>query len=99
MDQYLELDIVKRIEHIVAQYLPGMQQAVCTIHNQHVQCRGEDHVCPSQHFDQKSVKQSPSGSMVITLSKHIADGHLRHPHFARLTLDSEGKVMKLAVSR
>jgi tetratricopeptide (TPR) repeat protein len=90
---------MKRIEHIVAQYLPGMQEAICTIHPQHVQCRGGDHACPSQHFDQKTVKQTASGAMVITLSKHIADGQRRHPHFARLTLDSEGKVMKLAVSR
>ncbi len=90
---------MKRIQHIVAQYLPGMQEAVCTIHNQHVQCRGGDHACPSQHFDQKILRQSPSGAMVITLSKHIADGQRRHPHFARLTLDSQGKVMKLAVSR
>jgi hypothetical protein len=37
--------------------------------------------------------------MVITLSKKIPDGKRQHPHFARLTLDPEGKVMKLAVSR
>jgi hypothetical protein len=90
---------VKRIEHIVSQYLPGMQEAVCTIHNQHIQCQGGDHLCLSQHLDQKSMKQTPSGSVVITLSKHIADGEHRHPHFARLTLDAQGKVMKLAVSR
>ncbi len=90
---------MKRIEHLVAQYLPGMQEAVCSIHNQHIECRGGDHVCLSQQFDQKSIQQSPVGSMVITLSKHIADGQRRHPHFARLTLDSQGKVMKLAVSR
>lgn len=90
---------MKRIQHIVAQYLPGMNEAVCTIHSQHVQCNGGDHACPSQHFEQKAARQSPSGAMVITLSKHIADGHRRHPHFARLTLDSQGKVMKLAVSR
>ena len=90
---------VKRIEHIVSQYLPGMQEAVCTIHNQHIQCQGGDHRCLSQHASQKSMEQSPSGSVVITLSKHIADGEHRHPHFARLTLDAQGKVMKLAVSR
>ena len=90
---------MKRIEHIVAQYLPGMQEAVCTIHNQQIECSGGDHVCPSQHIHPKAVHQSPSGTMVITLSKQIADGKLRHPHFARLTLDPQGKVMKLAVSR
>ena len=89
----------KRIDHIVAQYLPGMQEAVCKIHDQQIECTGGDHVCPSQHLHQKDVHQSPSGTMVITLSKQIADGKRRHPHFARLTLDPQGKVMKLAVSR
>jgi hypothetical protein len=90
---------MKRIEHIVAQYLPGMQEAVCTIHNQHIECSGADHACPSQHVHHKSAQQSPSGAMVITLSKQTADGQRTHPHFARLTLDPQGKVMKLAVSR
>ncbi|TFH36909.1 MAG: hypothetical protein E4G99_03805 [Anaerolineales bacterium] len=90
---------MKRIEHIVAQYLPGMQEATCTIHNQQIECSGADHACPSQHFHQKSAHQSPSGAMVITLSKQTSDGKQRHPHFARLTLDPQGKVMKLAVSR
>jgi tetratricopeptide (TPR) repeat protein len=90
---------MKRIEHIVAQYLPGMQEAVCTIHNQQIQCSGGDHASPSHHFQGKSAHGTPSGAMVITLSKQIADGQRRHPHFARLTLDPQGKVMKLAVSR
>ncbi len=90
---------MKRIEHIVAQYLPGMQQAVCSIHDQRIECAGEEHTCPSGNFTKKSTTQSASGAMVITLSKHIADGKRRHPHFARLTLDPQGKVMKLAVSR
>lgn len=89
----------KRIEHIVAQYLPGMQEAICKIHDQQIECAGGDHACPSQHLHQKGVHQSPSGTMVITLSKQIADGKRHHPHFARLTLDPQGKVMKLAVSR
>jgi Flp pilus assembly protein TadD len=99
-EQELSPATMKRIEHIVAQYLPGMQEAVCTIHNQYLECTGGDHSCPSQHVHHKSTThQSSSGSMVITLSKQIADGKRHHPHFARLTLDPQGKVMKLAVSR
>jgi tetratricopeptide (TPR) repeat protein len=90
---------MKRIEHIVAQYLPGMQEAVCTIHRQEIHCRVGDHAYPFQHFQQKGTHGTPSGAMVITLSKQVADGQRRHPHFARLTLDPQGKVMKLAVSR
>jgi hypothetical protein len=89
---------MKRIEHIVAQYLPGMQQAVCTIHDQRLECNsGSD--ATSGGTSVKAVQASPSVPMVITLSKSILDGERQHPHFARLTLDSQGKVMKLAVSR
>jgi hypothetical protein len=37
--------------------------------------------------------------MVITLSKTVPEGGRRHAHFARLTLDPGGKVLKLAISR
>jgi len=38
-------------------------------------------------------------TMVVTLSKRVKDGSVFHPHFARMTLDQGGKVIKLAVSR
>jgi hypothetical protein len=38
-------------------------------------------------------------ALVVTLSKHVSDGSVIHPHFARMTLDHGGKVIKLAVSR
>ncbi len=90
---------LKKVKLIVSQYLPGMQDAACKIHPQHFQCSGEDHTCPTMQMGAKSQAPSASGSTVITLSKHIPDGDLSHPHFARITLDASGKVTKLAVSR
>jgi hypothetical protein len=90
---------LKKVKLIVSQYLPGMQDAACKIHPQHFHCSGEDHTCPTMQMGAKSQASSASGSTIITLSKHISDGDRSHPHFARITLDSSGKVTKLAVSR
>jgi hypothetical protein len=90
---------VEKIESIVSKYLPGMQSAVCTIHNQHISCHEGDHICPSQQFQPKSTAKVAGGMMVVTLSKQIKSGDREHPHYARLTLDKQGKVLKLAVSR
>ena len=90
----------KKVNLIVTQYLPGMQEASCTIHPQHLHCSGEDHTCPTMHMGAKSQPSSSShGTTVITLSKHVPIGDRNHAHFARITLDASGKVTKLAVSR
>ncbi len=90
---------LKKIDLIVSQYLPGMQEASCSIHQQHVECYGEDHVCPTFALGKKSSGKVGADTVVVTLSKSILDGDRVHPHFARLTLDSSGKIMKLAISR
>ena len=47
------------------------------------------------------VKASVPGpeTTVVTLSKQVDAGDVRHKHFARLTLDRTGRILKLAVSR
>jgi tetratricopeptide (TPR) repeat protein len=90
---------LKRIDFIVSQYLPGMQEASCSIRQQHVACDGKDHVCPTFAIGNKSPGAPNGDTVVVTLSKSIPDGERIHPHYARLTLDPSGKVMKLAVSR
>ncbi len=88
-----------RIKAIVSQYLPGMQGATCTIHHQHQGCDAEDHQCPSRQLGIKGLPQGGRRAKVVTLSKKVSSGGRRHPHYARLTLDENGKVLKLAVSR
>jgi tetratricopeptide (TPR) repeat protein len=90
---------LEKVNLIVKQYLPGMADAVCTIHTQQCQCDGVGHTCPTHQLSSKKTAENEGNTTVITLSKHIPAGNRRHPHFARLTLDSSGKVMKLAVSR
>lgn len=95
----LDSEAQARVKSIVARYLPGMQGATCRIHTQHQGCDAEDHLCPSHQVGMKDLPQSDEEAMVVTLSKSIQSGERNHPHFARLTLDPAGKVLKLAVSR
>ena len=90
----------QRVKSILSRYLPGMTGAVCTIHPQHSGCEGADHLCPTHQLGIKAIPTAQHGeTVVVTLSKHGAAGSQRHPHFARLTMDKTGKVLKLAVSR
>lgn len=89
--------IADRVHSIVAQYLPTMADADSSLRSQHRGCDHEDHCCPSQQIGMKTVGENET--LVVTLSKQVSDGSKLHPHFARMTLDESGKVIKLAVSR
>jgi hypothetical protein len=87
----------ERVHSIVAKYLPTMADADFRLRDQHRGCDHEDHCCPSQQIGMKTVGENEA--MVVTLSKQVSDGSKLHPHYARMTLDQGGKVIKLAVSR
>jgi Flp pilus assembly protein TadD len=89
----------QRVKSIVSRYLPGMTGASCTIHHQHHGCDADDHTCPSHQLGIKGLPQHQNGALVVTLSKQTLAGQRQHPHYARLTMDGTGKVLKLAVSR
>jgi hypothetical protein len=95
----LQPETYDRVKTIVAQYLPGLADASAQIHAQHCGCDGRDHSCPCSQLGLKSAPADARQTMVVTLSKQIPDGGRRHLHIARLTLDTTGKVLKLAVSR
>jgi tetratricopeptide (TPR) repeat protein len=95
----LEPIMLSKVRSIVSSYLPGMSDAVCRIHPQRHSCNGTDHMCPTHQLSMNKVPPGAQSTLVVTLSKHVPDGQRHHPHFARLTLDENGKILKLAVSR
>lgn len=88
-----------KIKAIVSQYLPGMADASSRVHQQRTACVASDHLCPSHQFAGQAAPKTGPETMVVTLSKSIDQGSIRHSRFARLTLDQEGRILKLAVSR
>ena len=101
----IDPDTLDEIKHFVEQYLPGMIDACMSYTQAHLGCSGEGHTCPSANLSAKSRVPQTVDRSVVTLSKQIAASNQSahtirlHQHFARLTLDSHGKVVKVAVSR
>lgn len=95
----IQSEALGRVKSIVAQYLPGLSDAECHIHSQHCGCDGEGHNCPSHQLGIKVGPGDNRQTYVVTFSKQVPSGTRFHSHYARLTLDPSGKVLKLAVSR
>jgi len=92
-------ETVTYVKHIVSQYLPGMADAVMTITREHAACQGEGHTCPSCQMGAKSRPAKQPDRKVVMLSKQVKSSKTTHNHYARLTLDAQGKLVKLVVSR
>jgi hypothetical protein len=98
-------EVLTQVKSIVAQYLPGMQDAEMIYSQAHADCKGVGHTCPSFFFGAKSHPEFTPQRNVVTLSKmvqavtHSTASPYLHHHFARLTLDNQGQIIKLSVSR
>jgi hypothetical protein len=73
-----------------------MQGSAAKLSHEHLDCVG--HTCTLPHNHKSLSGLAPSRSLV-TLSKKVPGGNRMHPHYARITMDAQGKVVKLAVSR
>jgi hypothetical protein len=103
-------EVLNYVKSVVEQYLPGMANAEMHISQEHIECQTPDHQCPtgqlSPHLE-KSARRSDTHQeaaprrQVVTLSKQVgaARDHKTHHHYARLTFDEQGKLVKLVVSR
>ncbi len=87
------------VKAVVKEYLPGMQDSEVSVSHEHTNC--QNHNCPLPHPHNTGAKRTilaPSRSLV-TLSKKVPGLGRIHPQYARITMDAQGKVVKLAVSR
>jgi hypothetical protein len=94
-----------QVKQVVEQYLPGFRDAEIRYSKPHLRNAGQDHKDAAVQFGAKSQPDILPARSVITLRKQVKTlkddakpGYL-HQHFARLTLDGEGKVIKMAISR
>ena len=92
-------DVIANVKKIVDQYLPGMRDAQVSISREHIECASENHECPTSQLGPKGKYKFDPDRRVVTLSKQITLTKHVHESYARLTLDKNGNVVKLAVSR
>jgi tetratricopeptide (TPR) repeat protein len=91
-------DVLKYVKHVVSQYLPGMEDAQVSFSTERAECHAPGHTCPTSQIKSRPLTRQPDRHLV-TLSKQVQREHHVHPHYARLTLDGQGKLVKLVISR
>ncbi len=95
-------EVVAQIKNVVAQYLPAMRDATWQVAHAHANCDGQHHNCPTAQLGKNAKARRLSANpnnTVVTLSKTITTSTRAHPHYARVTLNDKGAVVKVAVSR
>ena len=89
-------EIVAHVKSIVEQYLPGMQDASLRLTQSFPEPNAGDAAVTEQ--DLNAVPHL-AGLRVVALNKSIVQANLTHAQYARLTMDAQGKLLKLTVSR
>lgn len=90
-------ELMKQVKGVVSEYLPGMAGAKIHLSHEHTNCEG--HNCPTRQMGTKNIPGTNPDRSVITLMKSISSGNNSHTQIARITMNSEGQVVKLSVSR
>ena len=98
-------DVLTSVRDVVSHYLPGMSDADISVAYTRAGCDGHGHNCPTSQLHQREA-QSKGGAdfngnnlRLVTLSKLVPRTEGIHAHYARMTLDQQGGLVKLVVSR
>jgi hypothetical protein len=99
-------EVLGYVRNVVEQYLPGMSDADVIWSQEHWECDDDGcrRVPQQQNRNGKNgakaeAQKSRPKRQVVTLCKQVTRVEHTHQHYARLTLDEGGKLVKLAVSR
>jgi len=92
------------VKHVVKRYLPGMEDAEMLLSTENKVIHDELDQEEAAQLGGKRVHSEKLGQRhVVTLSKKLEipknGGKTVHRHYARVTFDKSGKMIKLAVSR
>ena len=106
------VEMMDAVRQAVTKYLPGMSDARMAYVSEREDCDGKDHDCITSRSRRRAqALKRPSRSdgkeasftqvvhNLVTLSKQVKRSGEVHPEIARLTLDEQGKLVKLVVSR
>ncbi len=99
----IPVETLRHVKMVVKNYLPGMEDAEMVLSMEENRCEGKSHRCPTSDLGKAVHRQPSSKRQVVTLSKSFSfphkDGTLTHRHYARVTFNEKGEMVKLAVSR
>jgi len=95
----VSVETIREVKRSVEKYLPGLDDAEFIISREHETCNSTYHRCPTGELGSRAGKFTSPGRIVVTIQKKVQSSHYVHMHYARATLDTTGKVVKLAISR
>lgn len=87
-------EVLQEVKEALSPFLPGLDTAKVSISQELFNPNGE-----SKYAKPGMAQQSQDGRVVVTIEKEVKVANQVHHHFARAALDTQGKVVKLAVSR
>jgi hypothetical protein len=87
---------IARAKEMAKAYLPGIEYAEVHVSRQHV--RVDNQRFPAGASG-KMITSRQSSRTVVSFSKQISFDQHVHRQYARVTLDQQGKVVKMAISR
>lgn len=97
---FISREKLREVKKVVETYLPGLENAKVIISPQcltpKVGMEGEDVAVTGGG---KAVVNRTIDRVVITISKEVREAKYVHRHYARATLNGEGKLVKLSISR
>ena len=98
--QVCQKDVVSEVKQVVEVYLPGLDRAQFSF--------SQEYQVDSDYLKHKglgldggtaSYAKGQAGRTVVTVSKQVQGNKKIHHHYARVTFDKNGKMVKLALSR
>lgn len=93
--------VLSQVKSIVAEYLPGADLGEMHFSRQAVPVEGKGRLAGgnSTARAENTADGSYGGRMVVTVSKRVPTHEHIHQHIMRVTLDEEGRAVKLSISR
>jgi hypothetical protein len=85
--------MIAQAKSLVREYLPGIEYAEVKINNQQV--RNDRNFLPGS----KNTNSRQPNRVVVSFSKQVPQADKVHKQFAKVTLDQQGKMIKITVSR
>lgn len=99
VEKTVPVEVLREVKQVVEDYLPGLSDAEIHVRRQEVPMAISKQ---GDRFTDSAAKIQSEGSerqVLVTMKKEVTVAQHVHHHFARVTLDRQGKMVKLAVSR
>jgi len=83
----------------VAPYLPGLDRAQISVNQQQYEVASKVHRGVAANLGRKQSQKTIADRTVVIFRRSVKMGEHEHVHYARVTMNREGKLMKMAISR